>query len=123
MEFFESVIAIEIAITGALLFQIRFFESARIAEEKRVRIPAPWLRLAMAIILGATVFGSLYAIATHGQRTAAVTVTVGMALSALPILLRVLPPLISSRSDSAVTTAGLVLYVTAVAVIIALLNG
>ena len=123
VQFFQSVIAIEVAVTGALLFQIRFFESARVAEEKDARIPAPWLRLAMAIVLGATVFGSLYAIATHGQRTAAVTVTVGLALSALPILLRVLPPLTPSRSDTAVTALGLVLYVIAVAVIIALLNG
>ena len=30
-----------VAITGALLFQIRFFESTRIAEEKSARIPAP----------------------------------------------------------------------------------
>jgi hypothetical protein len=123
LQFFQSVIAIEIAITGALLFQIRFFQSASVAEGKGAEIPAPWLRLAMAIVLGATVFGSLYAIATDGQRSAAVTVTVGLALSLLPILLRVLPPLTSSRSDTAVTTAGLVLYVIAVAVIIALLNG
>lgn len=122
VEFFESVIGIEVAIIGALLFQVRFFESARVAEEKGPGIPAPWLRLAMAIVLGVTVFASLYAIATHGQRTLAATVSVGLALSALPILLRVLPPLTSSRSHTAVTTAGLVLYVIAIAVIIALLN-
>lgn len=123
VEFFESVIAIEVAITGALLFQIRFFESARAAEGDRVKVPAPWVRLAMAIVIGATVFGSLYAIATHGERIAAVTVNVGLALSVLPILYRVVLPLTSSRSDAAVTTVGLVLYVTAVAIIIALLSG
>jgi hypothetical protein len=52
-----------------------------------------------------------------------VTVNVGLALSVLPILYRVVPPLTSSRSDAAVTTVGLVLYVTAVAIIIALLSG
>ena len=123
VQFFQSVIAVEVAITGALLFQIRFFESARIADDKGAGIPAPWLRLVMALVLGATVFGSLYAIATDGQRSAALAVTAGLALSLLPILLRVLPPLTSSRSDTAVTTAGLVLYVIAVAIIIALLNG
>ena len=98
------------------MFQIRFFESARAAEGDRVKVPAPWVRLAMAIVIGATLFGSLYAIATHSERIAAVTVNVGLALSVLPILYRVVPPLTSSRSDAAVTTVG-------VAIIIALLSG
>ena len=122
VEFFETVIAIEVAVAGALLFQIRFFESASVAENGG-RIPAPWLRLAMAIVLGTTVFGSLYAIAAGGQRTAAVVVTVGLAFSLLPILLRVLPPLSHSRGDAAVTAAGLALYFIAVGVIVWLLNG
>ena len=122
VEFFESVVGIEVAITGALLFQIRFFESARLAGDQDARIPTAWLRLAMAIVIGTTVFGSLYAIASHGQRNAALGVAVGLLLSVLPILYRILPPL-SSRADTAVTTAGLVLYVIAVWVIVALLNG
>ena len=42
VEFFETVIAIEVAIAGALLFQIRFFESASVAKQKGARIQAPW---------------------------------------------------------------------------------
>jgi hypothetical protein len=123
VEFFETVIAIEVAIAGALLFQVRFFELARLAEQKGASIPAPWLRLVMAIVLGTTVFGSLYAIAAGGQRTAAVVVTVGLAFSLLPILVRVLPPLSHGRGDAAVTAAGLVLYFIAVGVVVWLLNG
>jgi hypothetical protein len=122
VEFFETVIAIEVAIAGALLFQIRFFESDPVAEQTRARIPAPWLRLAMAVVLGTTLFGSLYAIAAQGQRTVAVVVTVGLALSLLPILVRVLPPLSHPRGDAAVTAVGLVLYFMAVGVVVWLLN-
>jgi hypothetical protein len=123
VQFFQSVIAIEVAVTGALLFQIRFFESARVAEQKGAGIPAPWVRLAMAIVLGTTLFGSLYAIAAQGQRSAAVVVTVGLALSLLPILVRVLPPLSDARGDAAVTAAGLVLYFIAVGVVVWLPSG
>jgi hypothetical protein len=122
VDFFETVIGIEVAITGALLFQIRFFESARVAENGG-SIPAPWLRLAMAIVLGTTVFESLYAIAHQGQRSEAVVVTIGLSLSLLPILLRVLPPLSHARRDAAVTAAGLVLYFIAVIGIVWLMNG
>jgi hypothetical protein len=124
VEFFETVIGIEVAIAGALLFQIRFFESTRVAEQDSARIPAPWARLAMAIVLGTTLFGSLYAIAAaQGERGAAVVVTVGLALSLLPILVRVLPPLSHARGDAAVTATGLVLYFIAVGVVVWLLNG
>ena len=114
------MIAIEITITGALLFQIRYFEPTRVAEESR-EVPAPLLRLVVAVILGATVFGSLYAIATHGQRFEAMAVTLGLALSAVPILLRVLPPLTSSDPDTAVTIFGLGLYTLVVIGLIAAL--
>jgi hypothetical protein len=46
----------------------------------------------MALVLGATLFGSLWAIADEGPRWAALAVTIGLAVSLLPILLRVLPP-------------------------------
>jgi hypothetical protein len=123
VQFFQSVIAIEVAITGALLFQIRFFESARVAEHKGAGVPAPWVRLAMAIVLGTTLFGSLYAIGAQGQRTAAVVVTLGLAFSLLPILVRVLPPLSHARGDAAVTAIALVLYFIAVGVVVWLLSG
>jgi hypothetical protein len=122
IQFFQSVIAIEVAITGALLFQVRFFESAGSAEAKHAEIAAPGLRVAMAVVLGATVFGSLYAIAIHGQRTAAMAVTVGLALSLLPILLRVLPPVTSPRSDIALTSGALALYFVAVATMVVFLG-
>jgi hypothetical protein len=121
VQFFQSVIGVEIAIAGALLFQIRFFEPTRVAEG-RGGVPGPWLRLVVAVILGATVFGSLYAIATGGQRFEAMAVTLGLALSVLPILLRVLPPVTSSRLDMAVTILGLGLYAAVVMAVIALLN-
>jgi hypothetical protein len=44
-------------------------------------------------VLTATVFGSLEAIREGRGRWSAVLVTVGLAVSVLPILLRVLPPL------------------------------
>jgi hypothetical protein len=121
VQFFQSVIAVEVAITGALLFQIRYFERPEVAESGR-DTPAPWPRLVVAVILGATVFGSLYAIATGGQRFEAIAVTVGLALSVLPILLRVLPPLSSPGADTAVTRVGLAFYAVAVIGLIALLN-
>jgi hypothetical protein len=55
-------------------------------------------------------------------------VTVGLAVSVLPILVRVLPPLVREahadqpRQYSSVTIAGLVLYVVGVATIVALLS-
>jgi hypothetical protein len=123
VQFFQSVIAIELAITGALLFQIHFFEPQEPAGSRRGDLPGPWSRLFMAVVLGATVFGSLYAISAGGQRTAAIAVTVGLAISLLPILLRVLPRLTSSRDDAAVTVLGLVAYVVIVATTVVLLNG
>jgi hypothetical protein len=122
VEFFESVIGTEVAIAGALLFQVRFFEQARASELAAAKIPGPWSRLAMAIVIGVTLFGSLSAIATDGPRIAAISVTVGLAVSALPILYRVVPPITASRSDAAATTVGLLLYAGAVAIMLALLG-
>jgi hypothetical protein len=123
VQFFQSIIGIEVAVAGALLFQIRFFEPAAVAEGPSSGLPAPWQRLLMAIVLGATVFGSLYAIATGGQRGEAMAVTLGLAASVVPLLLRVLRPLSTSPVERAVTTIGVVLYGVAVIVVIALLNG
>src|SRR4029453_16265312 len=91
VQYYQSIIAVEVAIAGALLFQIRYF-----APRSEIRddqdLPDPRLRLAMAVVLGSTLFGSLYAI-RHGGRAADELVTIGLAISLLPILLRVLPPL------------------------------
>jgi hypothetical protein len=79
-------------------------------------------------VLGATLFGSLWAIADEGPRWAALAVTVGLAVSLIPIFLRVLPPLAKDAStnqrdpDYAVTILGLVLYVAVVAGFLVLLD-
>ena len=71
-------------------------------------------------------FGSLEAIREGGGRWAAVLVTVGLAVSVLPIVLRVLPPL---RRDAEtrqrdpqfwITVVGLILYATVVAFIVSI---
>ena len=117
VQYFQSVIAIEVAVTGALLWQIRYFESP---DPRREDLPDSRLRLGLALVLGATVFGSLWAIANEGPEWAAVAVTIGLAVSIVPILLRVLPPLArdaqtSERSPGyALTVAGLIAYVAVV---------
>jgi hypothetical protein len=125
IQYYQSIIAIEVAVTGALLFQIRYF-AAR-GEEGDAKLPDPRLRLAVAVVLGFTLFGSLYAM-RHGGRAADEAVTLGLAVSLLPILLRVLPPLArDARTHErdpqyVVTIAGLVFYVLAIASTILVLN-
>jgi hypothetical protein len=127
VQYFQSVIAIELAVTGALLWQVRFFDSNNTGRQ-REQLPDPWLRLLLALVLGATVFGSLWAITNEGQSGAAIGVTVGLAVSLLPILIRVLPPLAkdartSERDpDYAVSVVGLFVYVVVVGSVIALIN-
>lgn len=73
-------------------------------------------------------FGSLWAIADQGEALAATFVTIGVAISLLPILIRVLPPLVRDahsserHPDHAVTVGGLVLYAIFIAGVIALIN-
>lgn len=131
VQYYQSVITIELAIAGALLWQIRFFEprsTLRHEGEEGEHLPHPGLRLLLALVLGATVFGSLWAIAHEGQEAAATAVTIGVAVSLLPILLRVLPPLATDAAtherdpNHAVTLVGLLLYVAVVGGIIVLLN-
>ena len=52
VQYFQSVIAIELAAAGALLWQIRYFESNSARE--REQLPDPRLRLALALVFGAT---------------------------------------------------------------------
>ena len=52
IQFFQSVIAIELAVTGALLFQINYF-SSRVGTRRDERLPSAMLRLAVAVVLGA----------------------------------------------------------------------
>jgi hypothetical protein len=128
VQFFQSAIAIELAVTGALLWEIHFFEPRDGRQRDSSSLPDPRLRLGLALVLGATVFGSLWAIADEGPRWAALAVTVGLAVSLLPILLRVLPPLAKDAAtnerdpDYIITVLGLVLYVAVVAGFLVLLD-
>ena len=128
VQYFQSVITIELAVAGALLWQIRFFDSSDTARRDRADLPDPRLRLGLALVLGATVFGSLWAMAHGGQSLAATAVTVGLAVSLLPILLRVLKPLARDAATNArdasyaVTVIGLLLYVLLVAGVVVLIN-
>jgi preprotein translocase subunit Sec61beta len=124
VQYFQSVIAIELAVSGALLWQIRYFESDDATRQQA----DPRLRLGLAAVLGTTIFGSLWAMADEGPKWAALVVTVGLAISLVPILLRVLPPLArdaktSERDpDYAVTVIGLFLYVAVVGGVLILLD-
>jgi hypothetical protein len=128
VQYFQSVIAIELAVAGALLWQMRFFESGDTARRDGERLPDARLRVALALVLGATIFGSLWAMADEGPKWAAVAVTIGLAVSLVPILLRVLPPLARDAAtnkrdkDYAVTIVGLVVYVAVVAGVLVLLD-
>ena len=128
VQFFQSTIAIELAVAGALLWEIRYFERDRTAARDRQRLPDARLQLLFALVIAATVFGSLWAIADQGKALAATFVTIGVAISLLPIVIRVLPPLVKDahtserHPDHAVTVGGLVVYVAFVAGVIALIN-
>ena len=128
IQYFQSVIAIELAVTGALLWQIRFFESNDTARRDAEHLPDPRLRLGLALVLGSTVFGSLWAMAEGGPRWAAIAVTVGLAISLVPIMLRVLPPLAKDAATNerdpryAVTLLGLLTYVVVVVGFLVLLE-
>ena len=128
VQYFQSVIAIELAVAGALLWQMRFFESRESPRRGQEHLPDSRLRLVLAFVLGATTFGSLWAMADEGPKWAALAVTIGLAVSLIPILLRVLPPLARDvatnerDADYAVTVVGLVLYVAVVAGFLVLLD-
>ena len=67
VQYFQSVIAIELAVAGALLWQIRYFDSEDKAGRDNERAPDPRLRLGLALVLGTTLFGSLWAMADEGR--------------------------------------------------------
>lgn len=127
VQYFQSVIAVETAVTGVLLFQIRFFATNKDApkDASQESEADPRLRVLMLIVLTTTIFGSLEAIREGWGRWSAVLVTVGLALSVLPILLRVLPPLQrDARTQQRhphywITVLGLVVYALILVVIVA----
>jgi hypothetical protein len=128
VQFFQSTITIELAVAGALLWQIRYFDREGAAGRDRQELPDARLQLLFALVLGATLFGSLWAIADEGKALAASLVTTGVAVSLLPFLVRVLPPLARDARKSerdanyAVAIVGLSLYVVVVGGVIALIN-
>jgi hypothetical protein len=122
VQFFQSVIAVELAIVGALLWQIRFFDKEDTQAETSRRDPR--LQLLLLVVLTAILFGSLEALREGGGQVAAVLLTVGLAVSLLPILLRVLRPV---RRDATmqprdpqlwVTVLGLILFAVVVVLLI-----
>jgi hypothetical protein len=122
VQFFQSVIAVELAIVGALLWQIRFFDKEDNQAETSRRDPR--LQLLLLVVLTAILFGSLEALREGGGQLAAVLLTVGLAVSLLPILLRVLRPV---RLDATmqprnpqlwVTLIGLILFAAVVVLLI-----
>ena len=122
VQFFQSVIAIELAIVGALLWQIRFFDREDTQTETSRKDPR--LQLLLLVLLTAILFGSLEALREGGGQLAAVLLTVGLAVSLLPILLRVLRPV---RRDATtqprdpqlwVTLLGLILFAAVVVLLI-----
>jgi hypothetical protein len=127
VQYFQSVIAIELAVAGALLWQMRFFESSggRPADDQ---LPDARLRVGLALVLGGTLFGSLWAMADEGPKWAAVAVTIGLAVSLVPILLRVLPPLARDAATNerdpnyVVSVVGLLMYIAVVAGALVLLD-
>jgi heme/copper-type cytochrome/quinol oxidase subunit 4 len=128
VQYFQSVIAIELAVSGALLWQIRYFESGDRKPRDQGRAPDPRLQLGLALVMGATIFGSLWAMADEGPKWAALVVTVGLAISIIPILLRLFPPLARDANtserdpDFGVTVIGLLLYVGLVVGVLLLLD-
>jgi len=128
IQFFQSVIAIQLAVIGALLFQVRYFSHREKTWREDDRLPSATLRLAIAVVLAATLLGSLLAMLLGGDRTAAAALLIGLAVSILPILLRVLPPLQRDlQSDErpryvVVTIVGVIVYVLLIAAAVSLIE-
>ena len=78
--------------------------------------------------LASPVSGSVWAIADEGKAIAATLVTTGVAISILPVLIRLLLPLAREARrgerdpDYAITVVGLFVYVLVVGGVIALIN-
>ena len=127
VQYFQSVIAIELAVAGALLWQIHYFDSSK-DQRDHESLPDARLRVGLALVLGVTLFGSLWAMADEGPKWAALVVTIGLAVSLVPIGLRVLPPLAKDARTNerdpnyAVTVVGLFLYVAFVGAVLVLLD-
>src|SRR5258708_30302232 len=58
VQYFQSIITVLLAVAGALLFQVRFFE---LTHSERTKEVDPLLRLVMMVVITATLFASLEA--------------------------------------------------------------
>ena len=58
VQFFQSIIAAQLAVAGALLFQVRFFDTSNSKSGSQVD---PRLRLVLVVVIAATLFVSLEA--------------------------------------------------------------
>jgi hypothetical protein len=120
-QYFQSIIAIQLAVAGALLFQVRFFDISNAKSGPQVD---PRLRLVVMLVITATLFVSLEAMRQGWGSPAAALVTGGLALSVLPILLRVLPKLTrdieTQKRDPHlwVTVLALILYCAIVTIVV-----
>jgi hypothetical protein len=121
IQYFQSIIAFQIPVAGALLFQVRFFETKTTEPGSKVD---PRIRLVLIVVITATLFASLEAMREGWGHLAAAFVTAGLAVSLLPILLRVLPPLTRDVETQErdphlwVTVLGLILYCAIVTIIV-----
>ena len=121
VQYFQSIIAIQLAVAGALLFQVRFFDNSNTKSGPQVD---PRFRLVVVVVIAATLFASLEAMRQGWGSPAAALVTAGLALSVLPILLRVLPPLTRDIETQQrdphlwVTVLALLVYSAAVTIVV-----
>jgi hypothetical protein len=121
VQYFQSIITIQLAVAGALLFQVRFFDTSNTKPGAQVD---PRLRLVIIVVIAATFFVSLEAMREGWGASAAALVTAGLALSVLPILIRVLPPLTrdieTHKRDPHlwVTVLALILYCAIVTIVV-----
>jgi hypothetical protein len=128
VQFFQSTIANRAGRNGRAALGDPYFERDRTAAREGQQLSDPRLQLLFAFVIAGTVFGSLWAIADHGEALAATFVTIGVAISLLPIVIGVLPPLVRDahtsgrHPDHAVAVGGLVVYVVFVAAVMALIN-
>jgi len=125
VQYFQSVIAIEVAVAGALLFEIRFFDRDDTARARRR--PDERILVLFAVVIFVTVFGSLLGIAHHWQEGAASVVTCGLAISVFPIVLRALPAprrpeTGAGVSRSASRLVGVLVYIALVTGLVLVLN-
>jgi len=126
-QYFQSIIALELAVTGALLWQIHYFDREPEAEVRGRALPHPLVRGVVALVLFGTILGSLLGI-VYGDRWIAILVGAGFMVSLLPMILRVLPafgPVEQTREHrtNVMTVVGLLVSVLiAAAFVIALLG-